>query len=122
MKDVVFQSGNQVVTGLIKELRRGGLDTTKNKTAIEPKDVELMYSSGVLPNKTPQSLQYKVFFELCLNFGRRGKEGLRELKKSSFVVAGDAGVGGGHKYVKQTFHEKEKITRVSVWRKKKRVH
>ena len=105
MKDVVFQSANQVVTGLIKELRRDGLDTTKNKTAIEPEDVELMYSSGVLSNKTPQSLQYKVFFELCLNFGRRGKEGLRELKKSSFVVAVDA---GGRKYVKQTFHEKEK--------------
>ena len=32
--------------------------------------------------------------------------GLRELKKSRFVVAVDA--GGGRKYVKQTFHEKEK--------------
>ena len=29
MKDVVFQLANQVVTGLIKELRRDGLDTTK---------------------------------------------------------------------------------------------
>ena len=95
MKDVVFQSANQVVTGLIKELRRDGLDTTKNKTAIEAEDVELMYSSGVLSNKTPQSLQYKVFFELSLNFGRRWKEGLRELEKSSFVVVVEAGGGGG---------------------------
>ena len=84
MKDVVFQSANQVVTGLIKELRRDGLDTTK-KTAIEPEDVELMYSSGALCNKTPQSLQCKVFFELCLNFGRRGKEG---------GGGGGVGVGG----------------------------
>ena len=110
MKDVVFQSANQVVTGLIKELRRDGLDTTKNKTAIEPEDVELMYSSGVLSNKSPQSLQYKAFVELCLKFGRRGNEGLHELKKSSFVVAVDA--GGGVKMANKLSTKKKKITRV----------
>ena len=35
---------------------------------------------------TPRGLQDKVFFDVLLQFARRGQEGLRELKKDSFVV------------------------------------
>ena len=54
---------------------------TKHKTAISSGDIQRMYSSGVLGNDNPISLQNKVFFQFCLHFGRRGKEGLHGLKK-----------------------------------------
>ena len=67
-----------------------------------------MYSSGVLGNDNPISLQNKVFFELCLHFGRRGKEGLHALKKNSFeYVVGDC--DPTIQYATLNFNEKTKI-------------
>ena len=40
-------------------------------------------------NNDPVSLQHKVFVEMDLHFARRGREGLRELKKDSVVVKKD---------------------------------
>ena len=48
-----------------------------------------MYSTKVLSNHDPESLLYKVFFEVGLHFGRRGREGWRNLRKDSFVFKRD---------------------------------
>ena len=82
--DREFIPANKILTGRIKLNRIEGLDVTKHKSAISTGDIKKMYSSGVLGNDNPTSLQNKVFFELCLHFGRRGKEGLHALKKNSF--------------------------------------
>ena len=62
---------------------------TKHKTAISSGDIQRMYSTCVLGNDNPISLQNKVFFELCFHFGRRGKEGLHALKKNPFEFVVD---------------------------------
>lgn len=105
MHDRVYQGANQVFSGLIRDYRRRGLDVSCKKSAVTAADVELLYSSGTLSNKSPQSLLYKVYFELSLHCARRGCEGLRDLRKDSFVVRKDE---NGREYVCLAYHELEK--------------
>lgn len=105
IKDKEFHAANQVYSGCLKTVREEGLDIVHHKMPISSDDMEKMYSSGTLSNDNPKSLQYKVFVELSLHFGRRGREGFRELKKSSFDVKTDS---NGVEYVVQTYIEKEK--------------
>ena len=72
---------NQVFAGVLKLLKKDRLDTSEHKSAILPGDMSKLYESKTLSNDNPKSLQRKVFVELLLHFGRRGKEGLRELKR-----------------------------------------
>ena len=89
----------------MKKLRAEGLDVSNSHPAIEQDDVNKMYSSETLSNTSPQSLLNKVFFEIQLHFGRRGKEGLRELTKTSFTINKDA---DGKEYAKLSFNAKQK--------------
>lgn len=61
-------------------MRKAGLDKTTRHTPITPEHLKQLYQSGAFLTSTPTTLQNKVFFELSLHFGRRGREGLRELK------------------------------------------
>ena len=63
------------------------------------------YSSGALSNMNPKSLQQKIFVELALHFGRRGKEGWRKLTKGSFEKKTDA---AGREYVTLRYNEFDK--------------
>jgi hypothetical protein len=105
MRDRDFLPANQVFTAVLKELRRNGQDITKHKSIIQPEDIEKMYSTGTLSKRNPVSLQRQIFFELSLQFARRGREGLRSLTKTSFDIKIDA---TGRKYICQNFNEKEK--------------
>ena len=61
MHDKEFMESNQVCTGLLKTMRRAGLDKTTHKTAISAGDMEL-YDSGILSNDKPWGLVYNVYF------------------------------------------------------------
>ena len=105
MHDREFLQANQVFQGIIKNLRRSGLDVTKHKSSISKPDFEKMYSSKVLSNDDPISLQRKVFVEMGLHFARRGREGLRKLKKTDFDVKNDAN-GREYDTIKHNEYEK----------------
>ena len=79
-------AANKVFTGRMRVNRKSGLDISKHKTAIAPGDVKKLYENRVLSADNPTSLQYKVFFEICLHFGRRGREGLAALKKVTLFL------------------------------------
>ena len=66
MTDQVFMTSNHVL------LKRDGRDTTVQKKAISPSDIEKLYASGVFDMQKPDTLQNKVFWDVMLNFGRRG--------------------------------------------------
>ena len=81
------------------------MDKTKHKEIIEKQDIEKMFATDTLGTHNPLALQRKVFFDISFHFARRGREGLRALKKSSFEIKTDA---SGKKFITQTFNEKEK--------------
>lgn len=87
--DKTFIQANKILNGRIRINRENGQDVTVHKSAIAEGDIEKMYSSLALSNDNPQSLQHKVFFEISLHFGRRGREGLYQLQKESFCFKTD---------------------------------
>lgn len=84
-----FQGVNSLLAGLVKRQKKKGEDVSKKHEPISEDDLKLMYASGVLSDVSPTNLQLKIFFELTLHFGRRGREGLRELKKDDIVFRKD---------------------------------
>ena len=77
----------------------------KHKPAMNHHDMSKLYESGVLGVDNPVSLQRKIFIELGIHFGRRGREGWRALCKCSFAVKYNA---QGRKYVKLLCNEFDK--------------
>ena len=76
---------NQLFYGLIRTLELQGLDRTVHKSARTLADFKKLYSCGLPDTINPVTLQNKVFVEINLPFGRRGREDLRELNKDNFV-------------------------------------
>ena len=105
ISDTIFKPANLVFTGRKKQLRLEGKDKTYHKTPIQHGDMEKLYSSKTLSNENPTALQRKVYFELSLHFARRGREGLRDLKVSSFVTKVD---DAGNTYITLNHNEKSK--------------
>ena len=103
--DKKFQAANQVYEGKIKQMKREGKDRTLHKVPIDDQDMSKLYSSGTLSNNNPNSLQNKVFVELAIHFGRRGREGWRELSKSSFEIKKDS---SSREYVSLAYQEFDK--------------
>lgn len=84
MRDKDFQSANNVYIGMMKKIKREGLDVSCQKPAISEGDLKTMFESKVLSTDNPSSLLNMAWFYLEYHFCRRGREGLRSLKKSSF--------------------------------------
>lgn len=105
MRDRAFMGANQVLSGVLRQLRESGQDKTQHKQPIAAGDMSKMYSSGVLSNENPLSLQRKVYVELSIHFGRRGREGLRELTKNSIIIKKD---DLGREYATLAYNEIEK--------------
>ena len=90
IKDIAFQTANHVFTGVLKTLRKEGLDVTSHHPAISQKDMEKLYSNtDIIGEDTPKALQNKVWLEMGIHFGRRGREGWRELKVSDILFKKD---------------------------------
>ena len=105
MHDTAFQGANQVFYGLIRTLKQQGLDRTVHESALTQADFKKLYSCGILDTNNPVTLQNRVFVEVNLHFCRRGREGLRELNKDSFVKKSDS---NGRMYITLGFNELEK--------------
>ena len=84
-----FHKSNQMFTAMLKLLKKDGLDKTSHYQPISENDLKLLKSSGILSNENPKSLQRKVWFDITLNFARRGRENFRSLTKESFVFSYD---------------------------------
>jgi len=105
MRDVQFQAANQVLKGILRRLRLDGEDVTKHKEAISEGDMKKLYETKTLNNESALGLQRKVYLEVSLHFGRRGREGLRNLNKDSFVFKVD---DKGREFVTLAFNELDK--------------
>ena len=105
MHDRTIQSANQVFNGLGRDYRVRGMDKSQHKAALTAADVDRLYTTETLSNKTPVALLHKVYFELYLHCARRGCGGLRDLLKDSFTICRDE---NGNRYVTLAYHELEK--------------
>lgn len=86
-KEASFKTSNKVFAGVVKTLRKKGLDTPVHHASISRDDLEAIRK--VLDPNTPEGLVNKVWFDVQLHLGRRGNEGHRQLKPTSFTVKRD---------------------------------
>ncbi len=77
MQNTEFTTTNNVLSGFIKFLRRAGHDKTEHHARITNKDLVVLRKLEAMNPNTPRGLVNKVWFNIQLHFGRRGKEGVR---------------------------------------------
>ena len=70
-------------------MKQQGEESVKHKPCIENEDLQCLKESAVMSPSMPQGLLNKARFHITLYFCRRGCEGQRNLKKSSFVFLQD---------------------------------
>ncbi|XP_021364170.1 uncharacterized protein LOC110457290 [Mizuhopecten yessoensis] len=85
---VEFSKSKRAFQAMLVELKRQGLGGIEHHPPIDKVDLEKLYSSFILNDH--ESLQCKVFVDIMLHFGRRGRENIRDLKKSDFATTTDA--------------------------------
>ena len=105
MSDPAFHNSNQMFDAVIKQMKGMGKDESKHYPHISENDLKSLQSPGAFNLNSPKELQEKVFFDIQLNFGRRGGENLRSLKKDTFIFAKD---DSDLEYVEFRHHEKTK--------------
>ena len=105
MHDAEFKVVNQVLIGQFRKIKMDGNDKTQHKPAISAADMKKMYNSDALYVNNPVGLQRKVFIDIMLHFSRRGREGLREWRKDSFVLWRDE---NDREFATIDYHELEK--------------
>ncbi len=91
MRDIKFNKANKVFKGKLRTNKRAGLHKVEHTKSMEPEEIDQCYDQYLVPNmySSPQALQHKVFFDIQYYMARRGREGLREFTKDSFVVKKD---------------------------------
>ena len=89
IRDTSFIQANHVFDGYVKANILEGNASVKHKPVISDGDWQKLMNSTELEPVTPKGLQNKVFVNIMTHFARRGREGLRELKKDSFVIRKD---------------------------------
>ncbi|XP_061191067.1 uncharacterized protein LOC133198896 [Saccostrea echinata] len=95
INDPDFRLSNEMFKAVLTNIKRTGKGTTQHKEIISDADMATLYSSGVLNGNSPQGLQYKVFLDVMFYTCRRGRENLRSMKKTDFVLRTD---GQGRRY------------------------
>ena len=89
-KNPVFVKSNKILDAKLRLNRREGKETTKHKPSIESNYLVKIQSSEFTNMDTPAGLLHKVWFYVSLYWCRRGREGQRELTRSSFAFKKDA--------------------------------
>ena len=93
------------MAGIFKWLAKEGLDTVNHHEPIDKMDLAKLKSTNVIGLDNPLSLQRLVWLGIALHFGRRAREGYREMTKEFFVIKTDS---DGRRYMQQAFREKTK--------------
>ena len=102
---VDFVKSKQMFSAVCKDLKRKGNGGGKHYPIIEESDLKKMMN--YLNNDANDNIKLleKVFVDIMLYFGRRGRENLRDLKITDFEVAKD---GDGSTYLYMVRDEKTK--------------
>ncbi|XP_008300129.1 zinc finger MYM-type protein 4-like [Stegastes partitus] len=87
--DSDFQTSNAVLKSVIKRYRKSENDKSSHHPKISESDIQIITASNALSCDTPAGLVRKVWWDIQLCFAKKGREGNRQLSKSSFVLLRD---------------------------------
>ena len=79
-----FKEANKIFSAMLVRVTQEGKESVQHKTPLSKDDLIKLYTSFELGK--PRGLQDKAFVDFLLYFSNRGRENLRALKKSDFIV------------------------------------
>ena len=98
-----FIDANTVFENTLKSVKAAGKGETEHHPEIEPDDLTKLFNSFDIND--PTGLQELIWFNIMFFFIRRGRENIRQMKKSSFSIATDA---SGQEFIYQVQGELDK--------------
>lgn len=96
VQDEWFKPANNMFCAMLVKLKSIGKGQVQHKTPLSKEDMSKLYASAALDVATPAGLQNKVFIDIMVYLCNRGRENLRELCTSDFIIQTDS---CGLKYV-----------------------
>ena len=103
--DPRFKRSNEMLNAQIVRLKRQGKENVTHKPAIESEDLMKLKTSPAIALSNPLALLRNVWFHVVLFFCRRGREGQRQLNKTSFKFEVDT---SGRRFVTMVHDEATK--------------
>jgi len=88
VNDRAFRSSGEAFSAVLDEMKRQGREV-QHKSPVSSDDFRKLYGSGLLSTVDPVGLQNKVFVDLMVHLCKRGRDNLRAMKKSDFLVRTD---------------------------------
>ena len=85
-----FKRSNEILNAQIVRLKRQGKENVTHKPALESEDLMRLKTWPAIALSNPLALLSNVWFNVVLFFCRRGREGQRQLEKTSFKFEVDA--------------------------------
>ena len=107
MRDTEFKRTNKVFSGNSVVQKSKSLDTSSSHRPIGSAYLDQIFENYLVPHweNDPKCLQLKVYLDIMFFLGKRGVEGLREMKKSIFVSKLNP---QGREYLELTYNESTK--------------
>ena len=90
VKDPAFKKANDVLTAVTVQLKREGLGKVDYTPSLEPDELKYIYNSTGMNVNTPVGLLNKVWLDIMLHLCPRGREHLRKMNKSTFLIGTNA--------------------------------
>ena len=86
-KNDTFKQSNKVYKAMMVKLKQEGKGFVQHEEPVSKDDMTKIFDS--LDLTTPIGLQNKVFIDIMIYFANRGRENLRDMKVSDFVLETD---------------------------------
>ncbi|XP_033743241.1 uncharacterized protein LOC117329407 [Pecten maximus] len=96
INDKIYSRSNEMFKAVLIKLKEDGVGECVQTVPVTPEDLAILYGGSAFDTHTPEGLQRKVMFEYLYYFSSRGRENLRGLKRSDFIVGVDS---SGRDYV-----------------------
>lgn len=84
VNSVEFSGANQIFQAMLVKLKKEGKSEVNHKSPLSREDLTLLYN--YFDSNTPKGLQDNVFVDFIIYFCNRGRENLRDIKKSDFIL------------------------------------
>lgn len=84
-----FKNSNKVWKAMMVKLKKAGKGSVTHKSPIGKGDMDKIQNSSALDISTPEGLQNKVFMDLMMYFGNRGRENVRSMTPEDYIMQTD---------------------------------
>ena len=84
-----FRESQQSFKAMSQKLKREGKGFVKHKNPVTKEDMIKINESGLVDIDAPSGLQNKVFLDVMVYFGQRGRESLRDMRSDDYELKED---------------------------------